>query len=615
MRNLDKLTPEQERLIALQKAVDDETNYLKTDMPTHEFIDEYCYIENKDNPGNPIIKFKLWESQKTALQEMVDNKLSIILKARQLGFTWLVLCLICHLSIKFEGYTAIVLSDTEEHSKDLIKRVDLILSHLPKWLIYTLDDIKEHERQNGKGTYTGLYYTMTSLSIEIRQAGRVTSVIKAQPSTEGAGRSLTADLVFFDEWSRHNFASDVFDAAYPTMSRPGSGKFIGLSTNKRGSFFESVWKNAASKGFHKIFRNCFADPRRTPEWYEETKAAMGSKVQQEFPTTEEEALISGDNVSFPEWSESIHVCDPFPIPAHWRRFGGVDNGYNDPFYWGKMAVSEDGIVYLYYEYSRWRDEPQLTYSDQARVFNSSLVVMDGDKPVKEKIDYIVAGKDAWNKNHRDTSGKCLIDYYRDGGVSSGFIPAVTDQKLRKATFHEYLRPYMDENTGKLTAKFQVFSTCTYFIETISQLVNDDDNPEIVADLSDINNPYDACLAGDTLIDTVDGQIPIRELVGKSGKVHCFNEETGDGVIGSFNNVRCTARNADIYEVALLDGRKFKATSNHPVLTETGWKTVGELTEEDCIIDISEESRRRTNHAKSNTFARKPDCVRRAHIHP
>lgn len=495
MTNTNKLTPEQERAIGLQKAVDMEIDYIKTDMPPHEFIDEYCYIENKDNPGNPIIKFKLWDSQRTALQEIIDHKLSIILKARQLGFTWLILCYICHLCIKFEGYSVIVLSETEPKSMELIKRVDLILANLPKWLIITYEEFKKYEKENGKGSYTGLYYTTTSLSVEIKQVGKVSATIKAQPATEGAGRSLTADLVLFDEWAFHKFANDIFDAAFPTMNRPDSGKFIGLSTNKRGSYFESVWKNALAMKFHKIFRNCFADPRRTEKWYEDSKATLKSKMEQEFPRTEEEALRAGDNVSFPEWSNDIHVCKKFDIPAHWRRFSSVDNGYNDPYWWGKFAVSEDGTVFLYEEFSRWRNEPQVTYSDQARIFAASLHHFDEEtqKSTRERLDYIVAGRDAWNSHHRDASGKSLLDYYREGGLrNEGFLPAITDRKLRKATFHEYLQPIFDENTGVTTAKFQVFETCTYFIEIMPQLVNDDKDPEVVADMSDIDNPYDGC---------------------------------------------------------------------------------------------------------------------------
>jgi len=482
-----------EDALALELALKNEIEYIRSDMPTSEFIDEYVYIENKDNPGNPVIKFKMWESQKSALQEIIENKLSIILKARQLGFTWLVLCLICHLCIKFDGYSVIVLSETEGKSMELIKRVDLILSHLPKWLIITQEEFKKYEKEYGKGSYQGMYYVQTALSIEIKCFGKTSSTVKAQPSTEGAGRSLTADFVFFDEWAFHKFAHDVFDAAFPTMNRPDSGKFVGLSTNKRGSFYEGVWKNAAAMQFHKIFRNCFADPRRTIEWYESSKATLRAKMEQEFPQTEEEALRAGDNVSFPEWSEEIHVCKPFDIPEHWRKWACVDNGYNDPFYWGKMAVSEDGTVYLYYEQTRWRSEAQVKYSDQARIFNASMYSSsNGQSVVKEKLDYIVAGLDAWNSHHRDSNGKCLLDYYRDGGLTNeGFIPAITDRKLRKGTFHEYLTPVYDENTKETTAKFQVFDTCEYFISIMPELVNDDKNPEVVADLSDIDNCYDS----------------------------------------------------------------------------------------------------------------------------
>lgn len=490
------LTSKQQDAAALHAAIMSEREYILTDMPTEEFIDNYVYIENKDNLGEPIIKFKMWESQRNALHELEDNRLNILLKARQLGLTWLVLSMVVFYNLKYDGFRAICVSETDEKSKDLIDRCELIFSQLPTWLIVSEHMFKEFERSNGKGSYKGLYYRKSVHEVSVVRANKdltAIATIEAEPATEGAGRSLTADLVFFDEWAFHRFADDIFTAAYPTMARPTSGRFIGLSTNKRGSLFENIWKHADERGFHTIFLNCFADPRRDEEWYEKTKAALKSKMEQEFPRTEEEALIAGENVSFPEFSESIHVCKPFEIPRHWKRWASVDNGYNDPYAWYKFAVSEDGIVYVYYEQSRWRSEQQIIYSDQAQQFANSLLYLDanGDYQI-EKLDYIVAGLDAWHGHHRDQSGKTLIDYYRDGGLTHvSFIMAVTDQKLRKATLHEYLKPFKDDNTGKVTAKLQIFSTCNYLIDTLPQLVNDERRPEIVADLSDINNPYDA----------------------------------------------------------------------------------------------------------------------------
>lgn len=420
---------------AIQAAIMDEREYILNEMETEEFIDNYVFIENKDNLGDPVIRFNMWESQRTALKELEENRLNIVLKARQLGFTWLVLSMLVFYAIRHKGFRAICVSEQEEKAKELINRCELILSKLPTWLIVPEKTAREFRRSNGRNSYHGLYYIKQANNVRIVRGDdelSAVSEITAEPATEGAGRSLTADVVFFDEWAFHRFAQEIFTAAYPTMARPSSGKFIGLSTNKRGSLFEDIWKHAEARKFHTVFRNCFADPRRDEKWYEETAATLRGKMQQEFPRTEEEALIAGVNVAFPEFSESIHVCEPFVIPDHWKRWGAVDNGYNDPYAWYKFAVDEDGIVYVYYEQSRWRNEPQVIYSEQAQEFSNSLVGLDehGDMTV-ERLDYIVAGLDAWHGHHRDTSGKTLIDYYREGGLKGvGFIMAVTDQRLR-----------------------------------------------------------------------------------------------------------------------------------------------------------------------------------------
>jgi hypothetical protein len=480
-----------ERLIAAEKSIEIVREHLLSDMPTEEFIDEFCYIENKDDVDTPVIKFEMWEAQRKALRDIIEKRHIIILKARQIGLTWLVLCYIVHCCLKHEGFTAFVLSETEDKAKELINRVELVLRYLPTWLIIDHATYKQITKGGNKQKYVGLYYIKTTTELEIVRPSGESSKIKAEAATEGAARSMTGNLVFFDEWAYHRFAEETYTAAEPTIARPNSGKFIGLSTNKRGSLFESVWKNNIL--FHRIFLNCFSDPRRTEAWYAEQTLALGSKVQQEFPRTEEEALLAGDNVSFPEWSKEIHVCAPFRIPKHWSRFGAVDNGYNNPFAWYKFAVSEDGIVYVYYEFSRYNDEPQIGYSDQARIFAEDLSVTDEDGDnYREKLGYIIAGRDAYNKHHRDQSGKNLIDYYRSGGLKcEGFIPANTDRQKRAATLHEYLKPYLDENTGRKTAKLQIFSTCKYLIETLPQLVNDPRDPDCVADMSDIDNCYDA----------------------------------------------------------------------------------------------------------------------------
>ena len=94
-----------------------------------------------------------------------------------------------------------------------------------------------------------------------------------------------------------------------------------------------------------------------------------------------------------------------------------------------------------------------------------------------------------------------------------------------------------------------------------------------------------CLTGDTLIETLQGKIPIRELVGKQGEVRCYDTNKGVPTTGRFFDCRMTRANADIYEVETADGRTIKCTGDHLILTQRGWVEAINLTDADSIVDI------------------------------
>lgn len=96
---------------------------------------------------------------------------------------------------------------------------------------------------------------------------------------------------------------------------------------------------------------------------------------------------------------------------------------------------------------------------------------------------------------------------------------------------------------------------------------------------------DHCLTGDTLIDTIKGQIPIRNLVGKIGKVFCFDEINHKKTISNFKNVRCTKQKADVFEIKLEDGRIIHATEDHLILTQQGWIELKDISSNDYVLSI------------------------------
>jgi hypothetical protein len=211
----------------------------------------------------------------------------------------------------------------------------------------------------------------------------------------------------------------------------------------------------------------------------------------QLPEKERKQLLEGswdvyEDQAFPEFDYSIHVCEPFIIPQHWKRWLAVDNGYDDPFAWYWHAVDEQGTVYVYREFTREKGDmaTMIIYEQQAeKVVERSTHVDINGKEYREKFMFIVAGHDAWGKHVRDQKGKTIINYYQEGGLY-GFIEGVKDRRLRKAVLHEYLRPYRDGNTGKKTAKLKIFNTCKKLIEMLPEMQKDPDDNEKYLDVED-----------------------------------------------------------------------------------------------------------------------------------
>ena len=95
----------------------------------------------------------------------------------------------------------------------------------------------------------------------------------------------------------------------------------------------------------------------------------------------------------------------------------------------------------------------------------------------------------------------------------------------------------------------------------------------------------ACFVGDTLVNTTDGYIKIKDLVGKEGYVNTINPDTKEKCVQKFSNVAMTDSNAEILEIEFENGEKLKLTPDHPILTDSGWKRADSLVETDNIITL------------------------------
>ena len=412
------------------------------------FIDNYGHIEDKD-AEELIQPFVMWKEQREALQSIMSHKMNVILKARQLGFSWLVMHIVAHLILTSSGKTAIGLSKTEEEAKELVRRLKVILTWMPE-LVADKDFLPPN--------WNGPVFKSTALTLTIMFPDNTESVFKALASSPGAGRSFTANLIVFDEWAFQQFAREIWQAGFPTINRPSGGKVIGLSTIERGSLFEEIF-TSPDNGFNKIFIPWYADPRRDNDWYEKTKRALGDLITAEYPATIEEALMVPGGAYFPEVKKDTHEVDE-PLKGPLRRYVCIDYGLDMlSAHWIQVDTSENAQVYREY------DMPDLTAGQAA----DTLLSITSD----EYIDTWIAPPDLWNR--RNDTGRSVFDIFYEHGIiltktSNDLFSGCTGMK-------EWLR--VSEETKRPSLTF-LKDTCPNLIRCLQKIQKDKNKPKVYA---------------------------------------------------------------------------------------------------------------------------------------
>lgn len=147
-----------------------------------------------------------------------------------------------------------------------------------------------------------------------------------------------------------------------------------------------------------------------------------------LPENQRKALLYGDwNIFegqyFPEFSPELHVLDPFPIPADWRRYRTIDYGLDRlACLW--VAVSPDGDFYVYKE---------LCASDK--------IISDAAKDIltrngEDKVYATLAPPDLWNRSQETGKSKAIL--FAENGLS--LTRSSNDRETGWLAIKELLKP-------------------------------------------------------------------------------------------------------------------------------------------------------------------------------
>lgn len=270
---------------------------------------------------------------------------------------------------------------------------------------------------------------------------------------------------------------------------------------------------------------------------------------------------------FPEFRKETHVIAPFVrVPREWKKYRAFDYGL-DMFACLWVAVDFEGRAYVYREVQ----QSGLIVSEAAKLANALT-------PPEEHIEFTIAPPDMWNR--QKDSGRSMAEIFAQNGL--GLLKASNNRVQGWMAVKELLKP-MKSDTDR--PGLLVTENCVGLIRNLPSIQHDEKNPSDCA-----TEPHEIthiCVTGDTLVCTTEGEKPIKDLVGKPGECYCWD---GKGLsVRPFNYACMTQAAAEVFEVELEDGTKFKATANHKVLTAAGWKEVRELTSSDDVLQFSTET--------------------------
>ena len=232
------------------------------------------------HPAQGRILFDLRAAQSTALDNWENNRYSLTLKARQIGWSTLVAAHQFWLAFFHADQNIIDLSRTEREAVLLLKKTKYGFKHLPNWMLERgPKSLMEHQQRMGFDNG---------------------SLITSMPSASDPARGESASLIVVDEWAFLPNPEEAWASIEPVADI--GGRIIGLSTaNGSGNFYHQLWvgATAGANKFAPMFFPWSATEDRGDAWYQEKiESMLPWQLAQEYPTTPEEAFVKSGNPVF-----------------------------------------------------------------------------------------------------------------------------------------------------------------------------------------------------------------------------------------------------------------------------------------------------------------------------
>lgn len=262
------------------------------------FMKMYAKIQH---PTRGTIPFDTYDFQDQCVHDFQAHRLNIVLKSRQLGLSTVCAAFAVWMAIFQKDKSILVIATKLATAQNFIKKCQVILTNLPKWLLLPRFEPSKQSIGFSNG-----------------------SQIKAVPTSDDAGRSEALSLLIIDEAAFIRDFDEIWAGLSPTFSTGGNAIILSTPNGVGGQYY-SLWTEAnlppdevkpgeegiGQNGFNPIKIMWDQHPEHDQVWFDkETRNLPKKKIAQEYLC---DFIASGDTFLQPTELESLRVNIMAPI--------------------------------------------------------------------------------------------------------------------------------------------------------------------------------------------------------------------------------------------------------------------------------------------------------------
>ena len=284
--NLDELLNEREWRLCRGPDDADDTDLVDA---FEYFCSNYWYIRH---PERGRILFEMREAQRETVYAWISYRNTIVLKARQIGFSTLAAAFAFWEVFFWQDRFEVMLSRTEREAAKLLQKSKYGYKMLPDWM-----------KQRGPDLVSDNQLKMVFAN---------ESALESLPSGNDPARGESVYRVFIDEMAFLPNSEEAWASIEPIADV--GGRIVCLSTAKgEGNIFHRLWvgSQTGTNDFKGVFFPWSAGDR-DEDWYEVKKAQLPDwQLAQEYPSNPDEAFVrSGRPVFDIDLLGSFHKEQP-----------------------------------------------------------------------------------------------------------------------------------------------------------------------------------------------------------------------------------------------------------------------------------------------------------------